>query len=896
MTGTLDRLRAALGARYTVEREIGRGGMATVFRAIDLRHGRPVALKVMHPELAASIGAERFVKEITVAAGLNHPHILPLLDSGTVDYGVAVACPYYTMPFVEGETLRERLIRERQLPVEDALRLGREIAEALACAHESGVIHRDIKPENILLSNGHAVVADFGIARALTQTGTDRLTSTGIAVGTPAYMSPEQALGEGVIDGRTDIYSLGCLLYEALAGVLPFQGSTAQATLARRLNESAPRLRGMRDAVPESYARAIAKALARVPADRFLTAAAFAQALMPAAIEAMPAYRDPTPGSVSSRPARRAQITMGLLGAGAGALLGASLMWNATRGTDEAQLPGTRLTVELAQDAAVEIESGDRHAPSIALSPDGRRIVFVARGGQGDNQLFLRRMDRFDATPIAGTEGASNPVLSPNGEWVAFLSNGMLKKVLIEGGPSITLCPASDPEGFDWESDNALLLSQYGSALLRVPAEGGVPRATGKLEAGEYWQAWPQVLPGGKTVLYVSSSASGSSIVALTLATGERRVVLKDAAFARFVSSGHLLFLRAGVLLARPFDPERLTLTGVAAPVPEDLRVTDGVVPQMSVSRNGNLAYLPKSAGPTALELVWVDRAGVVTPLPVPPAEYRYPRLSPDGRRIAAPLWQPGTQGEILVLETARDRPSRLTYQGSFSSALWTSNGSRIVFGSVADRASNLFSQAADGSSPARQLLRNPNDQWPGSFSPDGDTLIYMQNDPETHGDIWMASLKSPDKPQPLLRSTATEWGARVSPDGRWLAYVSDELGRFEVFVTSFPVPRAKWRISTDGGQEVVWAINGHEIFYRRPDNTMMAVALDTGNAFSFSNPRALFKGAYALGAPGLPGYDVATDGRFLMMRNEESAVVTWINVVLGWSKELTRRLRDPSS
>lgn len=869
--------------------------MATVFLAQDLRHGRPVAVKVMHPELAAAIGAQRFLQEITVAASLNHPHILPLLDSGTVDFGADVVCPYYTMPFVDGETLRDRLNRERQLPVEDALRLGREIADALACAHATGVVHRDIKPENILLSKGHAVVTDFGIARALTQVGSARLTSTGIVVGTPAYMSPEQSLGEAVLDGRTDIYSLGCLLYEALAGIPPFQGPSAQAILAKRMNESAPRLRTMRDAVPESAERAIAKAMSRLPADRYPTAAAFALALTPPPEVEIPPYRNTT--SASSRVAMRAHIATALYGACVGAMLGAGVMWGAGRNVDDPQAAATRLTIELTQGAAVEIESGDRHAPSVALSPDGNRIVFVARG-QGENQLFVRRMDRFDATPIEGTAGASNPAVSPNGEWVAFISRGMLKKVPIDGGPSIVLCPASDPEGFDWLSDNELLLSQYGSALLRVPAEGGASRAEGKLAAGEYWHAWPQVLPGGKTVLYVSSTASGSSIVALTLTTGERRVVLQDAVFARYVDTGHLLFVRAGVLLARPFDPARLTLTGVASPVLTDLRVTDGIVPQMSVSRTGALAYLPDSGGTKALQLVWVDRAGAVSPLSVPPDEYRYPRISPDGRRIAAPLWRSSAQGEVLIIDTMRDRRSRLPYRGSVSSALWTSDGRSVIFGSVIGQASNLFIQPADGSAPARQLVTNVNDQWPGSISADGNTLIYMQSDPNTQGDIWRLSLTSPNDPHPqaVVRSGATEWGARLSPDGRWLAYVSDELGHFEVFVTSFPVPAAKHRISSDGGQEVAWARNGRELYFRRPDNTMMAVAVNTDSVFSFTSPRAFFKGPYALGAPGLPAYDIAADGRFLMMRSAGSAVVTRIRVVLGWSRELTAKPASATS
>jgi hypothetical protein len=565
MMDTLDRLRASLADRYAIQRELGRGGMATVYLARDLRHGRLVAIKVMHPELAAAIGAERFVQEITVAAGLNHPHILPLLDSGTVDYGVAVTCPWYTMPFVEGETLRARLARERQLPVEDGLRLGREIAEALAYAHESGVIHRDIKPENILLSNGHAVVADFGIARALTQTGATRLTASGIAVGTPAYMSPEQSLGEDV-DGRTDIYSLGCLLYESLAGVPPFQGPTAQAILARRISESTPRLRAVRDAVPESCERAIAKAMARIPADRFLTATAFAQALTPGTIDATPDYGDSTRTSASPRRGRRTLFVTGLLGVCAGALIAGGAVWSLLHRADASPESVARLSIQLPAAAGVAVESGALHAPSVALSPDGKSIVFVARVGDGENQLFLRRLDRFEALPIAGTEGASNPVVSPNGEWVAYLSKGMLKKVLITGGPSVTLCPASDPEGFDWESDETLLLSQYGSPLLRVPAEGGAPRAIGALESGEAWNIWPQVLPDGKTVLYGSPTSSGARIMALTLTTGVRRVVLQGASFARYVGGGHLLFVREGVLLVQPFDATSLTFSGVAAP------------------------------------------------------------------------------------------------------------------------------------------------------------------------------------------------------------------------------------------------------------------------------------------------------------------------------------------
>ena len=385
--------------------------------------------------------------------------------------------------------------------------------------------------------------------------------------------------------------------------------------------------------------------------------------------------------------------------------------------------------------------------------------------------------------------------------------------------------------------------------------------------------------------------------MAMSLADNKRQVIVEGASNAKYLAGGYLLYLRDGTMLARPFDVKRLELTGAAAPVRESFWVLDGTVPQLSVSRAGDLVYLPGSSAARPRVLVWVTRQGVVTRLPHPAGVYADPRLSPDGRRITASLSSSGEPGgDIVVLDATRDRTVRLPTQGLSSSPIWSHDGNNVIYGTVVGAASNLFIQPSSGTARAKRLLEDANNQWAGSLLPDGRTLLYMQNDPRTQGDIWTMSLDGAHAARPVVRGSSTEWGARVSPDGRWLAYVSDERGQFDAYVTSFPDTVAKWLVSSGGGEEVVWARSGKELFYRRHDGSMMAVDVDVTRGFAASAPKLLFSGSFLGGSPGLPAYDVALDGsRFLMLASDSTAAPQRINIVLRWSTELARTVGKPS-
>src|SRR3989454_5568843 len=590
MSDALERLGAALAEHYAIERQIGAGGMATVYLARDLKHDRAVALKVLRPELAAVLGIERFLSEIRVTAHLQHPHILPLFDSGQ-----AGGLIYYVMPHVEGESLRHRLEREKQLPIEEAVALASGVASALDYAHRHGVIHRDIKPENILFQDGEAVVADFGIALALTAAAGSRLTETGLSLGTPQYMSPEQATGDRLIDARSDIYSLASVLYEMLAGEPPHTGPTVQSVIAKVLTDRPRPLRQLRESVPPHVEAAVLKALAKVPADRFQTAAEFVDALARPGWAAALA----TPGRFG-RVAARDVAPWAVAGLATGFALWA---WLRPRPEPLAR-PVARFTLALPPSAPLA-EAG----PTVALSPDGSRIVYVSSGATG-NQLFSRKLDQLEPVPIAGTQNARTPFFSPDGRWVAYFSSGKLFKLPLGGGQATTVANVSGLAfGATWGSTDTIVFRSDGG-LMAVPAAGGEPRLLLKSDTsrGESY-AFPHYLPDGKALLLQIRSPGVDRLGALNLATGKRTRVEQTGSNPRYVSFGYVvLATRTGQLLAVPFDPSRLEITGSAVPVADGVVVGPGGAARMGMSLDGAFAYV---SGPVVLsELVMVDRSG----------------------------------------------------------------------------------------------------------------------------------------------------------------------------------------------------------------------------------------------------------------------------------------------
>ncbi len=877
MPETFDRLKAALADRYAIERELGAGGMATVYLAEDLKHHRKVAVKVLRPELSAVIGAERFLREIRIAAKLNHPHILQLYDSGHAE-----GLLFYVMPYVEGESLRAHLEREKELGIDEAIQITQQVASALEYAHRQGIIHRDIKPENILLHEGEAMVTDFGIALALRVAGGERLTETGLSLGTPQYMSPEQATGERELDARSDIYSLASVLYEMLAGEAPYTGPTVQAIIAKVLTEKAPDVRALRDSVPPHLGRAVAKALAKLPADRFHAAAEFSEALVrPGAAWAPEEVAAARPGTTTVPvpvPAikSRAQLTWPVVAI----LATIAAIWGWLRPTSTPAPPGVlaRFVVTLPSSQQLAEAPGR----FVAVSPDGSRLVYVGISTDG-RQLYERALDQLSARPIPGTEGATNPFFSHDGQWVGFNVDAELKRVALAGGAALTVTDSTFVGGY-WGADDVVTFTGRNPVgLYQIPASGGTPQliTTADTAQGEFAHAWPQLLPGGKALLFTSISRGPPRIGVASLETGEI-TYLAEGIQPRYVETGHLVFARAGgSLMAAPFDLDRLEMTGPAVQMLEGVGI-GGSTANFDVSRNGTLVYLARSDDNRSLVLV--DRQGRERPLTDEPRSYDGPRFSPDGNRMAYRV--AGANFHIWVRHLQQGTSFRLTFDGANYYPEWTPDGTRVAF--IGDRGAgpDLYWKTADGTGSAEPILTAAQAQWDITWMPDGNQLVFRQNDSTTGRDLWTLRLDGDRTPEPLLTTRSEERAPRLSPDGRYLAYVSNESGRAEVYVRTFPDTSGKWQVSTDGGTEPLWAPSGRELFYRNAD-AVIAVAIQTQPGFRVGTEQTLFSGAYVPN-PMHTNYDIHPDGeQFVMVRSAEGE--TRLNVVLNWFAELQR-------
>ena len=909
MTDVQTRLAVALDQRYRLERELGQGGMATVYLAHDLRHDRRVAIKVLHPELSAVIGGERFLAEIKVTANLQHPHILPLFDSGAAD-----GLLFYVMPLVEGESLRTKMSREKQLGVDEAVRLASQVAAALDYAHRHGVVHRDIKPENVLLHDGSALVADFGIALAASHAGASRMTATGMSLGTPAYMSPEQAMGDREVDARSDIYSLATMLYEMLVGDPPHLGSTAQAIVAKVLTEKPVPVTVHRDTVPANVAAAVQKALAKLPADRFASAADFAKALATPgwssgeslATRAMTAAITPA----SSRTASRWRLAALGLGALAAATSLAAV-WAWRRPTPPQQVNRYSMGMPVGQQMRQGIPG-----MNLAFSPDGRRMAYVGEGEGGD-QLFLRERDRLDATPLPGTVGASGPVFSPDGQQLAFMSgiDVEIKVMPVTGGPPSTLAkPGSGAGGGVAWSDDGWIYFDSPAGFQRIRAGGGAPELAVPLDTAgrEIGLAWPDALPGGKGLLLRSRRSlipTEFEIVAYDLATKTRHALVKGLV-GRYVAPGYLVYVRAdGAVLAAPFDVNRLALTGTAVPVLDGLMTKPFGAVDLAIAKSGTLAYVPglvSGGGRGVVEIVTVSRDGAIHPLEPPvsinPAAGRGMALSPDGRRLVLDIL--GSGGPDLWVKQLPAGPiSRLTFSTSGATRpSWSPDGAYVVYlaAGLDSSATAVWRQRGDGSSPPEMLWRVPGRNIvEASLSHDGAWLLYRVVTQGADRDAFAVRLGRDTMPVKLLVGPFNETGLALSPDGRWLAYASPESGRDEIYVRPFPnVGDGRWQLSTAGGAAPRWSHSGRELFYEAANGDIMAVPVTPGAAFAPGTPHRLIQaGAGLIGSNTVPYYDVTPDDQRLIMGRVNAVAQApgggQLVVVDHWLDELRAKLRE---
>ncbi len=873
-----ERLGRALADRYVIERELGQGGMATVYLARDVRHDRQVALKVLRPELASILGADRFLAEIKTTAHLQHPHILPLHDSGEADGLV-----FYVMPYVEGESLRDRLLREKQLPVEEAVQVAREVADALEYAHEQGVVHRDIKPENVLLHGGHALVADFGIALAVSRTeGGTRLTETGLSLGTPAYMAPEQAMGEREITPKADIYALGCVLYEMLTGEPPFTGPTAQAIVARVMTEEPRSLTLQRRTIPAHVDAVVRRALEKLPADRFATAATFAEAL--ARPELSLAATRPAGADVSA--GRWARVRPLVLRGAPWLVAVVAVAWGirlAGRVPRTAPSPVTRFTQDFGR-GATAISSG---GSPIAFAPDGSRLAYVGTDSAGAMHLFVRNLDQVEPAVVPGTTGAMQPFFSPDGRWLGFRQDGKLRKVPVAGGAAVTLCDAEGPFfGASWGDGDVIVFSQRGW-LRRVPAGGGPPVDVAVPDSGRHeLYRFPEILPGGRAAVFAAITDSGPSIEAVTLSDRRVTALGQSGTSPHYVTGGYLAFaLMDGTLLAVTFDARRLRITGSPQPIADDVMLGPAAVAKLGVSRTGDLAYL--SGSPALRELALVSRDGLVRVLPGGRRQYAAPRFSPDGRRIAVTVIdRVGRFGripaDIWVLDIASGTFQRITYDTASVLAEWTPDGRRLVYDrSRGDSVPRLYTVRSDGSGRPEPLFSAPVGIVESNLTADGRRVVFSAARGTAGLVLWIAPLDSPAAARRLLSTPFNEWNPALSPDGRWLAYTSNETGSAEVYVRGLG-DGGRTRVSTNGGGEPRWARSGREMFYRHAD-TVYAAPVTAGRQFVSGPPRALFGTRRTL----LPvtDWDVSPDGRtFVVTRPPDLGPEdSQLHVILHW-------------
>jgi serine/threonine-protein kinase len=880
VTETAERLAAALADRYLLQRELGQGGMATVYLARDLRHDRQVAVKVLRPELAAVIGADRFLSEIKTTANLQHPHILPLFDSGVADSFL-----YYVMPYVEGVSLRDRITREHQLPVEDAVRIAREVAGALDSAHRHGVIHRDIKPENILLHDGSALVADFGIALAVSTAGT-RMTETGMSLGTPHYMSPEQAMGEREITARSDVYALGCVTYEMLVGEPPFTGPTAQAIIARVMTEEPRRLTIQRRSVPPEVEGAVLHALEKLPADRFATAAQFADAL--AGRGGTVATRVPVrPVALGNRGWRRALpvaagVALLLIGLGA---------WGWLRAR-AAEQPVERRYVSLGDSAQVQAAIW----PVMTISPDGSRFAFV---GDTAGRIWVKERGSLDPSPLAGTERARSPQFSPDGQWIAYESGGELRKVRSGGGASIVIADSAFGFGIAWLDDGTIAYPS--SSLLqlrRVSADGGaVTTVLSEAVLHGLGIESPTPLPDARGILYnaCTSGCAVAGLHVLDLRTMQDKLLLKDVVVGWYLAPGRLLYGRQdGTLLIAPFDLKTLSLRGAGVPVLQNVAVL-AAVPQLVWSASGRLVYVIAQGGSrlgTPLRMGPDGVASLIDSSMV--GDFNSLALSPDGSRLAVGLRN--TAGlNIWIKQLDHGPMTRLTFSGRDRRPAWSPDGRQVAFVRDSGASADVYARNVDGSGGDHRMAHLDRPVQEVVWSADGRWLLLRtESASRGGGDILAVRTTGDSTPVPMAVSQFAELTPALSPDGRWLAYISDEAGTPELYVRPFATGDAgRWQVSNDGASSPVWSRDGKELYFINGSGDVVAAQVAPGGTFTVPALKPLFSATRFGPQIYHQVFDVTKDGRFIFLGSPSAGTARSAQLVEvdNWLGDLKTRL-----
>jgi serine/threonine protein kinase/Tol biopolymer transport system component len=895
---------------YEIESPLGAGGMGEVYRARDTRLDRIVAIKILPAQFSADpLRKQRFEREAKTVSSLNHPHICVLYDVGSQD-----GLDYLVMECVEGETLAKRLVKG-PLPLEQVLKYGAQMADALDKAHRGGVVHRDLKPGNIMLTPTGAKLLDFGLAKPVAPlagvatltaavTQSSPMTEQGGIVGTFQYMSPEQVEGKE-LDGRSDIFSLGAVLYEMLTGQRAFQGRSQLSVASAILEKEPPPIIAARPLTPPALDYAIRKCLAKLPDERWQSSSDLASELK-WIVEAGSQAGALAPAVTHSKARERlAWITAAVL-----AIALALVLVFLSRGSRPVPASLTRFSADLGQEVI-----GTPWASGLAISPDASRLVFVSRSPDQTQRLFLHVLDSATATPVSGTENAQGPFFSPDGQWVAFFADGKLKKIAVLGGVPATLCDAPSTRGGSWGEDgNIILAPSSRSPLVRVSSAGGNPQPVTELK-GEWTHRYPQVLPRTKAFLFTSCQTLDLETCAIevqSVSSPQRRVLVRGGYSGRYLASGHLLYMHQGALFAAPMNLKRLELTGAASPVLEDVSSNVGTaVAQFDFSRTGTLVYIPGKASPPTRSIFWLDVAGSLTPLGLTPRAYRAVRVSPDGTRLALVIAE-ASQTNVWVYEWARDRLSRLTFlDGNSEDPVWTPDGKHLVFSSdTRAPGPGIYWIRTDGAGEAQRLFEGAN-LGPRAFSPDGKWLAYDSQDVGTGVGSWTLPVTGTDSDRPKAGKPEALGGlaglarfVEFSPDGRWIAYITGKSGLPEMYVQSFPGPGGQWLVSSEGiggavgGFNAYWSLNGRELFYTDSEGQIIALNYTAKEGTFSASPPRLWSPRHVGRAIGYSGQsmDLAPDGkRFAVIlptgQDAEPKPQTHVVFLLNFFDELRRKV-----
>jgi len=867
---------------YEILSPLGAGGMGEVYKAKDSRLDRTVAVKVLPEHLSSSEEMrQRFEREAKAISQLSHPHICALYDVGSQD-GVE----YLVMELLEGETLTTRILKGA-LPLEQTLSYGMQIADALDKAHRQGIVHRDLKPGNIMLTKSGVKLLDFGLAKAMapvTQTSgltslptvatPQNLTQTGTILGTFQYMAPEQLEGAEA-DARSDIFALGAVLFEMATGQKAFHGKSQASLIGSILKEEPPAVSTIAPMTPPALDRVIKTCLAKDPENRFQTAHDVKLQLQWIAEGGSQAG---LPAPVVARRKNREKLAWAVAAAAvvAAAALGVGFV---------RRKPEPRRVVRF----EIVAPEGLTTIDTPRLSPDGRFIAFNATDASGKARVYVRAMNSVAARALEGTEGTTRPFWSPDSRFLGFFAEGKLKKIEATGGPAQKICDAPSGADGSWSPEGVILYDgRSNDPIYRVPAAGGTPVAAVKPEPSrkEATVGWPEFLPDGRHFLYMATGPKPEDNMYRigTLDSADSKPLAAAQTLVTYAPPGYLLFVRDKTLVAQPFDSKALKTTGEPVPLAEHIGTDSVGLARFSASREGTLAY---RTGETGDRLVWVDRGGREGDTVGDPGEYHNPMLSPMGDRLAFDVNDPRTsKGDIWVRDLKRGVSSRLTFaNGNAYSPLWSSDGRTIFF----TRELDLFEKAADGQGEEKLLLKSDELQIATDVSRDGRFLVFMSQSKETGWDLWSLPLSGDRKPAVFLKTPFREGLGTLSPDGRYLAYNSNESGRPEVYVQSFPGPGGKWQISTQGGAEAHWRADGKELYYRAPDQKFMAVEIQTAGSFNAGVPQVLFPGRFEP-STARNRYVPAADGkRFLTVAPLGRDAMTPTTVVLNWFGELGR-------